>query len=523
MQLIHVPLRQTRSFSEFFLDYVDQKEDLRPFYNRFPSQGNFLGQIHDKRASFKPEFRTILVNELARQYEGVKANQRVTDNIQSLGRPTTFTVTTGHQLNIFTGPLYFIYKIVTVINASKTLKQLYPEFDFVPVYWMASEDHDYDEIKSFRLYGKKYTWSTEQQGAVGRFSTDGLKSLMEDMPGDIAIFWEAYQKGKTLGEAVRRYVDALFGTEGLVVVDGDTRAFKSLFGEVVKDDLTAHIPKTFVEQTNRQLEGHGYKPQVYCRDINFFFLDGNLRSRIERNGDRYGVVDTALSFTETEILNQVESCPEKFSPNVILRPLYQEWILPNLAYTGGPAEVVYWLQLKGVFDHYKVPFPILLPRNFAMIVEQPVWRKMKKAELEMSDLFEDTSSLFNQWVLRHSDHTLTTGDERAAIDRIFAMLKQRAESIDSTLAPHVAAEGKRAINSLEKIEKKFLRAGRRVHAEKQAQIEAVKNALFPNGGLQERVDNFLNFFQKDPDFIRKLLNCFDPFDLRFNVLLYEDE
>lgn len=519
MQLKKIPLAETKSFSQFFLDYIQQKESLKSFYNRFPELKNFKDQISDKAKSFPQKNRDVLVSALQKQYKSLTISEAVKKNVAALSDSRTFTVTTGHQLNIFTGPLYFIYKIVTVINACKKLKETYPEYNFVPVYWMASEDHDYDEIKYFKLYGKKYVWETNQKGAVGRFSPKGLDALAKELPGDVKIFLDAYSKNQTLSDAVRHYVNALFGNEGLVVVDADDRSLKSLIKNIIHDDVVECKTLSQVENTNKALEKLDYKPQVFCRDVNFFYLDNNLRTRIEKHGDEYHVLETNLKFTQKEIENLIENEPEKFSPNVILRPLYQEVILPNLAYVGGPAEVVYWLQLKSVFDLYKIPFPILMPRNFAMVMDEPTQRKFEKTGLDLSNLFEEKNFLFNHWTVKNTKHNLTVGQELHSTVHIFEELKKRAAAIDSTLAFFVGAEGKRAVNSLEKIEKKMLRAEKRLQSDKLGQIDAVKNSLFPNGGLQERTDNFLNFYQSDTQFISKLIQHFDPFDFKFNVLL----
>lgn len=521
MQHKKIPLADTKAFSSFFLDYINQKESLKPFYHRFPLPENFKDQITEKSRSFSHHHRSVLASSLEKQYAGLKTSQAVSSNIASLRDANTFTITTGHQLNIFTGPLYFIYKIVTVINACRQLKAMHPDRNFVPVYWMASEDHDYEEIKYFRLYGKKYVWETSQTGAVGRFSTTGLDKLLKELPGDTEIFREAYGKNKTLSGAVRHYVNALFGEEGLVVIDADDHELKGLFSPVIEEDLSRNSTHTLVDKTNKALEDLGYKAQVFCREINFFYLEQNLRGRIEKQDDRFVVAEKNLSFTESDIRRMIQEEPEKFSPNVILRPLYQEWILPNLAYVGGPAENIYWLQLKNVFDHYKIPFPMLMPRNFAVIVDHTVQRKLEKTGLDFNLLFEDKNYLFNHWTLNNSKRNLTVGPERGTIREIYDQLKSRAESIDPTLGPFTDAEGKRVMNSLEKIERKLLRAEKRHHSDKLRQIEAVKDALFPNGGLQERTDNFLNFYQQDNQFISKLIQHLDPFDYRFNVLIYQ--
>jgi bacillithiol biosynthesis cysteine-adding enzyme BshC len=522
MQLDKVSLADTHAFSNFFLDYLQQKETLKPFYHRFPILEDFGAQIAEKKSSFTIHQRDVLVTALQKQYEGFTLSSATAENIMALKEGNTFSVTTGHQLNIFTGPLYFIFKIVTVINTCRQLKARYPESNFVPVYWMASEDHDYEEIKYFKLFGKKYTWETDQQGAVGRFHTKGLDKLAQEVSGDTKIFTEAYSKRKTLSAAVRHYVNALFANEGLVVIDGDDRALKSLFADVMREDVLRQNTKKLVDSTNAALESQGYKTQIFCRDINFFYLASGIRNRIEKQGDRFTVLDSDLSFSEQEMEKIIAEEPEKLSPNVILRPLYQEMILPNVAYVGGPAEVIYWLQLKQVFDRFKTPFPMIMPRNFGMIMDHEVARKFSKTSLQLKDLFEEKNYLFNHWVLTHSPRNLTVGQERSAVTELFATLKRRADDIDTTLGPFVGAEGKRALNSLEKIERKLLRAEKRQHGDKLRQIEAVKDHLFPNGGLQERTDNFLNFYQRDPDFITRLLEAFDPLDFCFNILSYVD-
>jgi bacillithiol biosynthesis cysteine-adding enzyme BshC len=383
---------------------------------------------------------------------------------------------------------------------------------------MASEDHDYDEIKSFRLYGKKYSWVTDQTGAVGRFDPKTISSLFGEMPGEISLFKTAYSKNKTLAQATRYFVNELFGNEGLLVIDGDDRDLKSLFKKVINDDLFEHLPKQLVEEKNKELESLGYHPQVFAREINFFYLDKNIRQRIERAGDNFNVVDSNLKFSADEIKKMIDEAPEKFSPNVILRPLYQETILPNLAYVGGPAEAVYWLQLNGIFDHFKIPFPILMPRNFAAILDEQTKRKFEKTGLELKELFQEKNVLFNNWTAKNSQNSFSLTKEIESVKNLFTMVTARAAKIDPTLLKHTEAQASRSIKSLETIQQKMLRAEKRKHSDRLRQIEVVKDYLFPNGSPQERIDNFLNFYQQDPKFIQKLVQSFDPFDFQFNVI-----
>jgi bacillithiol biosynthesis cysteine-adding enzyme BshC len=522
MHLQKIPFRSTHAFSEFFLKYIEQHDGLKNFYSRFPALSAFEGQLKDK-SSFPASTRATLVKVLQHQYASTKPGPAVEANIKALGDTKTFTVTTGHQLSVFTGPLYFVFKIATVIKACRALKAKYPAYHFVPVYWAASEDHDYEEIKSFRLHGKKYTWETQQQGAVGRFHTKDFNALLAEVPGEIGPFREAYTKSSTLSAAVRHYVNALFGSEGLLVVDADDRELKQLLKPVMKADILDHSPFAAVSDTNKKLETLGFHPQVNPREVNFFYLDNQLRSRIERQGDDFVVVDTALRFTREELLRKMDEAPEQFSPNVILRPVYQEMILPNLAYVGGPAELVYWLELKGVFDLFKVPFPILLPRNFGLVVDAPTARKMSKTKLRLEAFFEPKNELFKRWVTQHSSHDLSLDVAAASLGKILDEVKKRSANIDATLGPMTEAHATRMQKALQSIEQKMMRAEKRKQSDSLRQVEAVKDALFPNGGLQERTDNFLNFHQTDPGFIQKLIDLFDPFDFRFHVLTYHEQ
>lgn len=516
MYIKHIPLEETTYFSSFFLDYMAQKPALAPFYSRFPIIENFK-EIIEKR-NFKETHRKVLAETLTQQYATTDIHPNIEKNLQLLRSPGTFTVTTGHQLNIFTGPLYFIYKIVTVINTCKKLKERYPAQSFVPIYWMASEDHDIEEINHFSFQNRQYQWHTHQRGAVGRFDPSDLIKIVHQLPQRTGFFKEAYQRN-TLSEAVRYYMHYLFGHEGLVVLDADSARLKQLFTPVIKSDLFEHIPAQWAIKTTRKLKKLGYKTQVNCRKINLFYLEDGLRERIELKKNTFKVLNTSLSFSQEELSARIAHHPEQFSPNVILRPLYQEMILPNLAYVGGPSETVYWLQLKAVFDHFQTPFPLLMPRNFALIIPKHLQKKWVKTGLTYHDLFLNNQRAFSKWMKLHSDYELSFAKNRSALHAIYEALGKKAKAIDPTLKEHIEALKEGAIKKIEKAEKKLIKAEKRKHTQKWKQIDAVRESLFPNGDLQERRDNFLNFHVDDPLFVQTLLNTFDPFDYRMHLVL----
>jgi bacillithiol biosynthesis cysteine-adding enzyme BshC len=513
-----LPLTATGAFPPLFLDYISQKDQLQPFYGHFPTLENFEKQIQQKSSDAHVD-RSTLANVLKRQYKHLKNSP----DLSVLEQPNTFTVTTGHQLNIFTGPLYVIYKIVTTINLARKLKAAYPDSNFVPVYWMATEDHDFEEISYFNLFGKKYTWQTQQKGAVGRMNPRELGEALKILPEKLPLFEKAYLKHDKLADAVRCYMNDLFGNEGLVCIDGDDADLKRLFLPVIEEELTRSTAHGLVTDTTSQIEALGYHTQITPREINLFYLEDGVRERIVKEGNKYQVLNTDLTFSEAEILETARQHSERFSPNVVLRPLYQEILLPNLAYIGGPSEVPYWMQLKGVFDHFSVSFPLLLPRNFALYINAASNKRAEKLGVTVENLFWDDVRLRKSFVEKASTVSLELTQERQAIEQIFNDILRKAIVIDKTLEGAVNAEKTKVINTLESVEKRLQKAEERNHETEVNQLLGLKAKLFPSGGLQERSENFLNFYLNDSTFIQKLLDNFDPLAFHFNVLTEEEE
>ncbi|WP_341226222.1 bacillithiol biosynthesis cysteine-adding enzyme BshC [uncultured Arcticibacterium sp.] len=507
-----LPLEKIGAFSQLFLDYINQEEALKPFYNQYPSIGNFKNLIKDK--SFNSQKRENLVSELHNQY----ANIENKPNIDILLEPNTYTVTTGHQLNIFTGPLYIIFKIITVINLAKKLKEAYPDSNFVPVYWMATEDHDLEEIQVCRAFGQKRKWATAQTGAVGRMTTEGLPELAAQLGKGAEFFKEAYQNSEKLGDAVRQYMHHLFGEYDLITLDADSRALKSQFASVMKDDIFNNTAFGLVNERTATIDALGYKTQISPREINFFYLEDSLRERLVKTDAGFDVFNTDIKFSKEEILAIIENEPEKLSPNVVLRPLYEEWILPNLAYIGGPSEVPYWLQLKPVFDFYKEAFPALMPRNFGLLLDERSAQSLEKLNFGLEDIFKTTDSLKAQYVKRESEKELSLQKELESLQTIYADVLKKADEIDITLSRTTKAFETKSVDMLERLEKKLLRAEKRNYSEALSKIEKLREHLCPAGGLQERKDNMLNFYGEGNDLIEKLIASFDPLDYQFNVI-----
>ncbi len=527
MNAQYIDYESTRCFSSAIVRYLNNEYNLRPFINEFPSIEGFRKIIAQKQHTTN---RQILSQELTNQYQSLEnIPSLVQSNINLLTKENTFTVTTGHQLNIFTGPLYFIFKIVTAINLAAELKIQFPDKNFVPVYWMASEDHDFEEINHTHIGGKKIFWQQKSSGATGRLKIESIKDALKEYEGVLgigknaeklaSIVNAAYTENTTLANATRQLVNDLFKDYGLVIINADSIKFKKQFAEIVKRDIIEQNSFKNIQQTDTALSAENIKSQVFAREINFFYLVDNLRERIIFENNLYKILNTDISFTQEKLIEEIDQYPDRFSPNVVMRPLYQEVILPNVAYIGGGAEVVYWLQLKKNFDYYKIDFPAIVLRNSAMLISKKIAAKASRLGLNNSDLFEDREVLKRNYVYKKTSHNLSLKDEWREMECLFEKLKLRAHKIDATLAPSTEAIKIRLSKAMDNLEKKLLRAEKKNHNNALSDIEQIKNTLFPNNGLQERSENFgLLYVKYGDDFIKQLINHFKPLDFTFTIL-----
>lgn len=515
-------------FSNLMIDYLNEKEALKQLYNHFPKLENFPSQILEKEANFPVENRKILVTALEKQYEDFEVSETTLNNIKLLNDSKTFTITTGHQLNLFTGPLYFLYKIISAINLCKELKKNYPENNFVPMYWMATEDHDFEEINYFNLKNNKIQWKRDSFGPVGRLSTEGLETVFEEFSKEIGLgnnafflkelFQNAYLNHSNLAAATRFLANELFKEEGLVIIDGDDKNLKQLFIPFVKKELLNQTSSEEVLKTNVHLTD--YKIQVNPREINLFYIEDDLRERIIFEKNQYSVLNTKINFSEEEILTELENHPEKFSPNVILRPLYQEVILPNLCYIGGGGELAYWLELKSNFEVNKVPFPMLLLRNSVLLATEKQAQKADKLQLTWADLFSTQNDLLTNKTKALSQFTIDFSEQKEHLQQQFIALKEIAKQTDKSFIGAVEAQEKKQLKGLENLEKRLLKAEKRILADQLERITVLQNELFPGKSLQERKINFAVFYAEfGATLIKKLLEKLQPLEQEFSVVV----
>lgn len=530
MQIQRIPYRETGYFSSLICDLVEQHPAIRSKVSDFPSLASFRAQIDKKQSQFSSENRQQLVASLQQQYSIIDDKLQLEESLTLLAKPTTFTITTGHQLNLFTGPLYFIFKIVSTINLCKQLKLAYPEFDFVPVYWMATEDHDFEEISFFNFQGKKIKWTSEVSGAVGRLSVNSLSPLLDIFEQSIGqndaakklhqLIATSYRTASNLSEATLRLVHQLFGDQGLVILDADTPSLKRLFISHINEELTRGSCHQQVNETIDWFKQHyssQYTPQVNPREINLFYLTENYRERLISTSTGFETVDRVFQFTEEEMRQEVLAHPEKFSPNVLMRPLYQEVILPNLCYIGGGGELAYWLELKSFFDSQNILFPILLLRNSATLVPQKAADKIVRLDLKHQDLFLKRTPLINKKIRQISNIDLNLQSFKDRLEEQFSALELLVSQTDKSFEGAVGAQRKKQFRGIDALEKRLLKAQKKKLIDHVERLSSLHESLFPGDSLQERTANFFEFYlMYGEDLLPQLLETLDPLEIKFS-------
>jgi bacillithiol biosynthesis cysteine-adding enzyme BshC len=528
MSVYHIPFAATGYFSKLICDYLGRKPELDEFFGNYPDVEGFKNQIESKKTTFSATSRQLLNDALKQQYKNTSVSELTAQNLESLLDENTFTVTTGHQLNIFTGPFYFLYKIVTAINLANTLKKEFPKQNFVPVYWMATEDHDFEEIQYFNVNNTKINWNRESSGAVGRLKTDGFDVVFKEFSALLGtssnadelreLFKKTYLENDNLAAATRYLVNEFFGEYGLVIIDGDDVRLKKQLTPFVKEELLQNTSFKEVSESNKRL-GADYKIQVNPREINLFYLKDAVRERIIFENNIFKINNSSLTFSENEILREAEEHPERFSPNVILRPLYQEIVLPNLAYIGGGGELAYWFQLKNYFNSVNIPFPILVLRNSVLLATKKQVSKLNKLDISIPEIFKKQESLIADAVKELSEVKIDFSEQKAYLQQQFIDLKELAKKTDGTFMGAVNAQEKKQLKGLDNLEKRLLKAQKRKLSEVVNRITGLQNELFPNQSLQERSQNFSEFYEVlGRDLIPMLLKNTDPLKFEFTVI-----
>lgn len=528
MRKYSIPRSETSFFSPISNVISYQQDKLLDFVSTPFNIDAFKKQMEQKKSSFSAKQRSLIYTVFLEQLQEYLHFPKVKEHIELLQSENTFTVTAGHQLNLYGGPLYSIYKIMDVIRLAEELHKKYPSSHFVPVFWMATEDHDFEEINHLHLFGDTLAWNSNQKGPVGRFELQGIKEFKQSITEkfqnhpDFTTYLNQFYTSGNLAEATRAFLMDLAGDYGVLILDADDVRLKASFSTILKKELTEQFTEPLIKKQIKKLEEAGFQGQATARPINLFYIKDQLRERIVPLNDG-GFEVGALRFTLEELLKELQQFPERFSPNVVLRPLYQEFILPNLCYLGGGGEMAYWLELKAMFNAVKVPFPLIKVRNSIQWIDKTVVKKLKKIDFEFQQVFKSIDETKKTFVFQHADNELDFSLMKQCEDNLGEQLIKDVLLVDKGLEGYAKSEVTKIQNQLNKLQQKLIRHQKQKSEGAMQQIDGIYERLFPDKGLEERYDNVIPFLAKmgKTQFISIIYESINPFQEDLVVLVDE--
>lgn len=458
--------------------------------------------------------RQKLCDVLIRQYSTTELTEIQKVNLLSLKNENTFTVTTGQQIHVGLGPMYVWNKIESVLNTVDVLSAQNIQNHYVPVFWMATEDHDFEEIKDVVLFGEKYSWETEQTGPVGLFHTNELKQVFDRIQErfindaratfNLKTIEELYLKSENLAEATRALVQLVFGETGLLVLDPNDKELKKMAQSCWERDILLRGENkqtgskgnlVIFEAQKNLMHEHGVGAQAFPREINCFYIEKGVRERIEATDSGYIRVNSKVVYTENEMVSLIHETPEKISPNVLLRPIYQQSILPNVVYIGGPAEVKYWIQCAPLFEVHGVAMPRLQLRLSSLYLLESIVKKIDKLGLEIEDFWGNWSELESKIVERQEDKYLLDS-EIESLSEVYEKIWQSLYVMQSTELKDLKKSHLESIKSLKRISTEYKlspnsisKLSKDIHS-----AQSIKDKYFNELNPQERSMFWLELF-----------------------------
>lgn len=531
VQATSINQRETPFFNALILGHLEGDSKVLPFAGEKISADNLEKKAQAKKENYKID-RAVLASIFQKQTDRFVATDAQQKNIDLLKDENTFCFTTAHQINLFTGPLYCIYKALHAIKLAEEANAVSATFKYVPIFWIHTEDHDIDEIDHFYLFGEKKQWKHNYTGASGDLSSNSLTELIDEITatlGDsefarnaVELLRKHFLQDRKYGISAAAFLNDLFGERGLLILDQHDPQLKELAVDLFHDEIFNSFVKSGVEETNELLKAADFPVQAYPRDINLFFLEGSQRYRIEQtenDAEKWELVGSDRVFTTACFEKELRENSIAFSPNVLCRPLFQETVLPNLAYIGGGGELAYWMQLKSTFDKRGLTYPALQLRNSFVWIDKANQKKIGKLGIGVDKFWQQEDALIKNFILENFGQDLHLQEEKAKIEAVFADIIEKMKATDPSLEASAAGEKKRQLKSLENLETKMLRAEKRKHETSSNRLRSVKSSIFPGKSLQERRDNVVEYLAKyGREFIDDLYQHSTGFKTSFTIL-----
>jgi bacillithiol biosynthesis cysteine-adding enzyme BshC len=529
-------------FTKLFNDYVNDFGKVQRFYESdFHSDASFLSRAEDLAKRYIHRERVSAI--LAEQNRALGASDKTIEQLRNFGSGNTFAVVTGQQVGILGGPLYTIYKTVTAVALAKRLNAAYPQYNFVPVFWLEGEDHDFDEVKSAGLLNQEGAPVKVEYliggkplekniGAVGEIVLDSslepfFDQLQRTLPPTefrdavVAELRQAYAPPASFGKAFALLMNRYFADDGLIFISANDPSLKKLLSPIFQMEIE-DFPKVsqLVIQRSAELE-EGYHAQIKTKALNLFMFHKEGRYLIEPRENDFSLKGTRHFISKEELLRIAAETPEVLSPNVALRPICQDVLLPTVAYVAGPSEIAYYAQLKGVYEHFGMKMPVIYPRASATIVEEKVNRVVEKFGLDVIDFLHNPEGVQRKVVEMVSEIKVDEMFQDAAkrTNELLNEMKFGLNYIDSTLMGPLDATREKIGSQLDILREKVSQAQEKKHEVALRQLGKASHLLFPNNNFQERELNLVYFTTKyGPDFLRQLREVLQPDPLSHQII-----
>ena len=502
-----------------FLDYLYEFENVRRYYHKnFRNNADFEFTL--KKISERDNYpRTEIAEIITNQYKDKSPSKLTETNLRNLKDGKAFAIFTGQQLGIFGGPLYTFYKIITAIKLANHLNEKYEQHQFVPVFWMAGDDHDFEEVSFVKILNPDNKIITVtyndgkaidvNRGPIGslKFNSNIQKTLNDffdnlrntEFTETIKKFLsQSFTSGKTFTEAFRKMIFDLFDEYGLVIFDPTDKKVKNLLIPIFeKEILDYRIHTRELLEVSAELDDI-YHAQVKIQPINIFIREKDGRYLLEPVDELFRLKGKRRKFNEEEILNRLYEQPEDFSPNVMLRPICQDYLFPTALYVGGPSEVSYFAQVMPLYDFFNIPHPIVYPRSSLTIIEKNIKKIIDKHNLNYIDIFIGVELLNKKILAEVGDLNLEDLFEHSKkeIDLTLDRLREHLFAIDPNLKDSILKTREKIFSHLDVLKNKAEKAQEIQYQDSFRQIAKLRNAVFPNSELQERELNFFYFANK---------------------------
>lgn len=502
-----------------FLDYLYEFENTERFYKINFRDTQKYAEVFEAVSSQERYHLTELKNIIKSQYGSKQLSKQTERNIEALDEDKTIAIVTGQQLGIFGGPMYTFYKIMTAVKLCSHLKEEHSDYKFIPVFWLEGDDHDFDEVKSLKVIDNSNSLKSisyddgldeeTNRGSVAKIKLtnniyDSFNELNESLretefKSELMEFLKKhYQPGKSFLESFSDLLYDFFDEAGVIIFNPTDEKIKKLLKPVFKkeiEDFREHSED--VVKTSAELEEY-YHAQIKIKPINIFLQEDEGRFLIEPVDDEFRLKGKRKKFSKDFLLNILKEEPARFSPNVLLRPICQDFLFPTGMYVAGPGEISYFAQVIPMYKKFNLQQPIVYPRSSITILESNLTKVFEKYRLKVLDIFSEEETLNEKIVNLLSDIKIEPAfdDSRKKMNELFDELEKQIAELDPTLTDAVKKGKDRSINNLDQLFEKAKKARERQHETALRQIEKTRTLLFPNGNLQERELNFIYFAHK---------------------------